>query len=498
MIFVVNSLADHANHQQNLAALKASLAEREGQFEGQSAAQWWQEAQRWGEGGVWRVLLHSAAGGLVGDVQGAIGAGTAAVAAPALNQMQDSLQERLIAGGMGEHSARQVAQGTTGLIGTGLGLAASGGSAAGAAGAFNTDFNNRALHVDELAILERLKKGKSKEEQQRWDDAACAATHCSAALSDNNPLKAEKAESEKRGQAYQAEIQTLLKMGFRPYTEADRQLDALVSQDPRNKAFLSKVEEGQKQQELFACKGNNSCAQTVENKYAQLLTDRAQFHISLLHYSTVFASCQDDKTCIQASLQQMMALNADLKARGEDKSNGDRIALNANISSAQWALGDIEGMMNSFGMAGIGIRASEAGNAASKAKAIKNVAGLKGGINSSVKKIPTVADVELHGYKVKDTDSWSPDYRSALEEAFKKTGVPKSDFHVTKWGIDKNGKSFPVEYRSKSGAEVNIDIGHSKGTPAPAAAHVGWQSPGKKSEGAIRGHIFVPDVPVNR
>ena len=215
-------VGDIANHQQNLAALKASLAEREGQFEGQSAAQWRQEAQRWGEGGVWRVLLQSAAGGLVGDVQGAIGAGTAAVAAPALNQMQDSLQEQLIAKGMGEHSAKQVAQGTTGLIGTGLGLAASGGSAAGAAGAFNKDFNNRQLAPQETTALLELRKGKTLEEQKRLTVAACALVRCADGVPPTDPyyvaLRAMQSEDEQY-----AHEQSLLKATgkFKDYGVAD-------------------------------------------------------------------------------------------------------------------------------------------------------------------------------------------------------------------------------------------------------------------------------------
>ena len=82
--------------------------------------------------------------------------------------------------------------------------------------------------------------------------------------------------------------------------------------------------------------------------------------------------------------------------------------------------------------------------------------------------------------------------------AFSKTGVPKEQFTVTKWGVDKYGKSFPTEYRvlegKNRGAEVNIDIGHtSKGTPA--APHVGWQTPGKNN---TVGHIFINSVDVNR
>ncbi|EKQ50590.1 MULTISPECIES: polymorphic toxin type 47 domain-containing protein [unclassified Clostridium] len=88
-------------------------------------------------------------------------------------------------------------------------------------------------------------------------------------------------------------------------------------------------------------------------------------------------------------------------------------------------------------------------------------------------------------------------YIDALEDAFSKIGTAKSDFQVTKWGKDANGKSFPVEWRASNGAEVNVDIGHT--TNGPDVPHVGYQTGGKRgSGGAVRGHILVDDVPINR
>ena len=90
-------------------------------------------------------------------------------------------------------------------------------------------------------------------------------------------------------------------------------------------------------------------------------------------------------------------------------------------------------------------------------------------------------------------------YKDALDIAFEKTGIPKEDFTVTKWGKDKYGKSFPVEWKAKNGYEVNIDIGHSPSENAPTVPHIGWQTAGKRgSGGGTRGHIFVDDVPYNR
>lgn len=99
-----------------------------------------------------------------------------------------------------------------------------------------------------------------------------------------------------------------------------------------------------------------------------------------------------------------------------------------------------------------------------------------------------------------DLRSTGKSYKDALDEAFRKTGVSRDEFEPTKWGRDKYGKSFPSEYRVRSGAnrgaEVNVDIGHTgKGPEVP---HVGYQTPGKRGGGALRGHILVDDVPFNR
>lgn len=75
--------------------------------------------------------------------------------------------------------------------------------------------------------------------------------------------------------------------------------------------------------------------------------------------------------------------------------------------------------------------------------------------------------------------------------------MPREQFEVTQWGKTSLGKSVPVEWRSPSGAEVNMDIGHVN--EGPAVPHVGYQTPSKRSTGgATRGHILLDDVPANR
>lgn len=77
---------------------------------------------------------------------------------------------------------------------------------------------------------------------------------------------------------------------------------------------------------------------------------------------------------------------------------------------------------------------------------------------------PTQEGTSKLKYKLKPQDlDWrgsGKSYKDALEEAFNRTGVPKDQFEVTKWGKDINGKSIPVEWKSKNGAEVNIDWPH--------------------------------------
>ena len=104
-------------------------------------------------------------------------------------------------------------------------------------------------------------------------------------------------------------------------------------------------------------------------------------------------------------------------------------------------------------------------------------------------------------YEIKPQDKdWrgtGKTYKDALDDAFKETGLDKVGFEVTTWSKSKDGKSFPVEYRHKSGAEVNIDYPHQKN--GPDAPHVGWQTPGKRGNGgAVRGHIILDEVPYGR
>ncbi|MCL7714454.1 hemagglutinin repeat-containing protein [Stenotrophomonas mori] len=92
-----------------------------------------EEAAKWDEGGAYRVAAHTVMGALGGGLEGALGSGSAAAAAPYLTELTshlpDGVKEAVGAG-----------------LAAGLGAAVGGGS--GASMAFNEDANNRMLHPD--------------------------------------------------------------------------------------------------------------------------------------------------------------------------------------------------------------------------------------------------------------------------------------------------------------------------------------------------------------
>jgi filamentous hemagglutinin len=97
------------------------------------------EAARWGEGGAYRVALHTVVGGLSGGGQGALGAGTSAVAAPIIANAVNDM-------GLPEPVRQAViAVGTTAVSG------AVGGTTGAAAG-FNQVANNYLKHEEAVRM----------------------------------------------------------------------------------------------------------------------------------------------------------------------------------------------------------------------------------------------------------------------------------------------------------------------------------------------------------
>ena len=113
-----------------------------------------------------------------------------------------------------------------------------------------------------------------------------------------------------------------------------------------------------------------------------------------------------------------------------------------------------------------------------------------------------------NGYKLKegidlDWRGTGKTVKDALEHSFQRvedmTGVKKADMDVTKWGIDENSKSLPVEWKGFDSdgrsVEVNIDYNHTTDKTLNAP-HVGYKF-GKRETKEV-GHIILDSVPVGR
>jgi hypothetical protein len=109
------------------------------------------EAEKWGEGGVYRVAAHAVIGAMSGNLEGALGAAGAAAAAEKLDAIQLAVQNQLTDEGVSLASAQTISKvlgaSAATLVGTALG------GAQGAAAAFNEDTNNRQLHPTEAKLI---------------------------------------------------------------------------------------------------------------------------------------------------------------------------------------------------------------------------------------------------------------------------------------------------------------------------------------------------------
>ena len=73
-------------------------------------------------------------------------------------------------------------------------------------------------------------------------------------------------------------------------------------------------------------------------------------------------------------------------------------------------------------------------------------------VENAAKAIKSGSSSGFGNYKFKEGIDVDLRGKGTYKDAFNKTGVSKKDFNVTKWGKDKNGKSFPVEWRANNGA----------------------------------------------
>ncbi|MBV6323877.1 hemagglutinin repeat-containing protein [Duganella sp. HSC-15S17] len=164
------------------------------------------EAEKWDEGGAYRVALHAVSGGLTGGLSGALGAGVVADRAKVLDDLQVQARDALVAQGVDPELAKTISQGLAEATALGIGSAV--GGTAGGAAALATDTNNRQLHDAEIKRIRELAKGDPQQEA-RLVAAACALVHCAEGVPKDDPAYAYLKTMQDMGQGMTAE-RTLL------------------------------------------------------------------------------------------------------------------------------------------------------------------------------------------------------------------------------------------------------------------------------------------------
>jgi filamentous hemagglutinin len=103
------------------------------------------------------------------------------------------------------------------------------GGAAGAASGYSVDINNRQLHFSEAQKLSALKVGKTAEQRDRLDAAACALVHCADGIPPSDPNYAKLQRMQEDGAKYTAEQSALKATGEFMYSPVlDGARDALT------------------------------------------------------------------------------------------------------------------------------------------------------------------------------------------------------------------------------------------------------------------------------
>ncbi len=114
------------------------------------ATQLLKEAEKWDDGGLYRVALHTLVGGLSGNLEGALGAGTSAATIPKLGEL-------LKDAGMPATLKQALIMATATAIGNAVG------GTAGAGAALSEATNNYLTHNDVETLNKKLKTCKSNE-----------------------------------------------------------------------------------------------------------------------------------------------------------------------------------------------------------------------------------------------------------------------------------------------------------------------------------------------
>lgn len=128
------------------------------------------EAAKYKEGGAYRIAAHTLFGALSGGVGGAAAAGTVAYNAQNLNELQAELTKTLTNAGVGEKTAKAIANVTFNAGAMAAGNAVGGN--AGETAALNVDANNRQLHPDEEKWIKANAKAFAKKQGISEEEAA--------------------------------------------------------------------------------------------------------------------------------------------------------------------------------------------------------------------------------------------------------------------------------------------------------------------------------------
>jgi len=125
------------------------------------------EADRYGEAGLYRTTLQTLIGGLSGGVDGVFGAGIAASSANILGEIQKTVQISLKEAGLSTNEANLLSQGIAQITAATLGGFV--GDIQGAASSLAVDTNNRQLHPVEVNFLQnkdRIKRYAQQVEEE--------------------------------------------------------------------------------------------------------------------------------------------------------------------------------------------------------------------------------------------------------------------------------------------------------------------------------------------
>jgi filamentous hemagglutinin len=119
------------------------------------------ELEKWGEGGSYRVALHTVSGALSGGIGGALGAVTVASSAQLLTDLQFKTELAFVESGMTPVAARALAQGFAEATSIAVGSVV--GGTTGASAALTTDTNNRQEAIAEISLIRKLAEDKAKQ-----------------------------------------------------------------------------------------------------------------------------------------------------------------------------------------------------------------------------------------------------------------------------------------------------------------------------------------------